>query len=296
MDPVSLVTVNGDVMRRADAIAAGVSRPAIARALAGGELIAPAHGVLALPTVSPAALAAASARARLTCVSAVAQAGLPVMGRPRLTHVATSTRGHGPQAHGALRVHFANEVGRSLAPMPVAAALDHAGRCVGERAHLVMLDAALRAGLVKGGDLASWTATGGRRRSWLLEHCDPRAESAQETLARIDLVEGGLRAVPQVYVDGVGRVDLMVEGVLALEIDGRGYHDGDDAFTRDRRRDRTMLRGGVPTARFTAAEIERARRGELAREVRGILGALGQRVQADRNAGGSAPRPQFGSL
>ncbi len=273
MDPVRLVEQRGGTMRRAAVLAAGTTRWALEGALEDGRLVAPVRGVIALPTLSEAQLEAARLRARLTCVSAIAEAGLPVMPRTRVVHLAVRPRGRTPERAATHRFHFAKECGSSLEPMPLPAALDHAGRCVGPRAHLVMLDAALRRGLVRGADLDGWIATPRARRTWLLARADARAESAQETLARIDLVESGLRVVPQVYVDGVGRVDLVVEGRLALEIDGRSSHDGDDAFIRDRRRDRAVLKRGVLAARFTAAEVEAARPGEIAAAVRGILSA-----------------------
>ncbi|WP_062526760.1 hypothetical protein [Demequina rhizosphaerae] len=273
MEPVTLVEEGGGTMRRAAVLAAGTTRWALDGALSDGLLIAPVPGVIALPTLSEARLEAARLRSRLTCVSAIAEAGLPVMPRTRVVHVAVQPRGRTPRRVATHRFHFAKGCGSSLAPMPVPTALDHAGRCVGPRAHLVMLDAALRRGLVRGADLDGWIATPRARRRWLLARADARAESAQETLARIDLVEAGLRAVPQVYVDGVGRVDLVVEGRLALEIDGRSSHDDDDAFTRDRRRDRGVLKRGVLAARFTAAEVEAARPGEIAAAVRRILAA-----------------------
>ncbi len=260
-------------MRRADALAGGATRHGIDAALGAGRLILVNRGVLAVPGLSEERLEAARLRCRLTCVSAIAAEGLPMVPRTRVLHLAVATRGRAPAGGPARCVHYSHACGRSLAPMPVPIALDHAGRCVSDRAQLAMLDAALRAGRVAGGDLAAWTVTPERRRRWLLAHCDPRAESAQESLARIDLVEAGLSVVPQVYLDGAGRADLLVEGRLALEIDGRAFHEGDDPFTRDRRRDRAVLKGGILTARFTAAEVERAGPGVVAAAVRDMLAA-----------------------
>ena len=51
-------------------------------------------------------------------------------------------------------------------------------------------------------------------------------------------------------VPGVGEVDLRVEGVLILELDGFAFHSGRKSFRRDRTRSRMALRLGLATARF----------------------------------------------
>ncbi|MDH2443123.1 DUF559 domain-containing protein [Amnibacterium sp. CER49] len=86
----------------------------------------------------------------------------------------------------------------------------------------------------------------------LLGSLDGRAESGIESVGRYLLQRLGLRVEVQVHIDGVGRVDLLVEGRLIVEIDGRENH-GD--FERDRYRDGMAAMRGYRTLRFTWTKV-----------------------------------------
>lgn len=88
----------------------------------------------------------------------------------------------------------------------------------------------------------------------MLDLCDARAESGLESITRVGLRADGLSVEPQVAV-GRARIDLLVEGRLAVELDGRDAHDGRDAFERDRRRDTAVLLEGIPTLRFSFRQV-----------------------------------------
>ena len=63
--------------------------------------------------------------------------------------------------------------------------------------------------------------------------------------------------VPQYKVDGY-RADFAIpERGLLLEIDGRAYHEGPQAFVHDRKRDRRLGGGGWRIMRFAAQEVYR---------------------------------------
>jgi very-short-patch-repair endonuclease len=53
----------------------------------------------------------------------------------------------------------------------------------------------------------------------------------------------------QVTIDGVGRVDLLVDGWLIIELDG-GHHADPIAMRRDRARDAAAILRGYRTLRF----------------------------------------------
>ncbi|WP_157127215.1 type IV toxin-antitoxin system AbiEi family antitoxin domain-containing protein [Cnuibacter physcomitrellae] len=92
-----------------------------------------------------------------------------------------------------------------------------------------------------------------RIRAWH-DLCDARAESGLESIARVGLRAAGLAVEPQIVV-GRARLDLLVEGRLAIELDGKDGHDGPGAFERDRRRDAAVLLEGIPTLRFSFAQV-----------------------------------------
>jgi very-short-patch-repair endonuclease len=84
---------------------------------------------------------------------------------------------------------------------------------------------------------------------------DGRAESGVESVSRYLLVLLGLPVEAQVVIDGVGRVDLLVEGRLIIELDGRVSHDDPGAFARDRRRDAAAAAGRYRVLRFDCRQV-----------------------------------------
>ena len=76
---------------------------------------------------------------------------------------------------------------------------------------------------------------------------DHRSESGIESLVRVALRDSGLHVASQVVVPGVGRVDLLVEGRVIVEVDGRRWHAGEQA--RDYWRDLELARRGYAVVR-----------------------------------------------
>ena len=153
---------------------------------------------------------------------------------------------------------------------PVAIVLDHLGACSTPLTQLAAIDAALNRGIVQPADLATFTQTDLRRRRWMEEHADARSQSPLETKARFELRAAGLHAEPQKYVDGVGHLDLLVEGRVDVECDGRDYHADPEAFAEDRRRDRACEMLDIPVLRYTGREVL-ASRGRIANDVQRLL-------------------------
>ncbi|MCW2779226.1 MAG: hypothetical protein JWN17_2951 [Frankiales bacterium] len=93
---------------------------------------------------------------------------------------------------------------------------------------------------------------------------DGRSDSPPESRLRVGLVRAGLPGVePQVDLydaDGhVARADLLVDGLVVVEVDGREAHTAAEAFVRDRRRQNRLLAAGVELRRFSAADVTGAR-------------------------------------
>ena len=110
-----------------------------------------------------------------------------------------------------------------------------------------------------------------------LELADGRSESTFETLLRLLLVRAAIPPEELQFrvfnVDGheVARVDMAWPSLnLALEADGREYHDLPKALYRDRTRGNLLAREGWTTLRFTWADLQRAPQG-IVNQVRSLL-------------------------
>lgn len=85
---------------------------------------------------------------------------------------------------------------------------------------------------------------------------DAQAQSVLESGMRVLLLQAGLGPVEsQVHIDRVGWVDLVVQGWLAIEVDGYAVHR--DRFSEDRRRDAELTRLGYVVLRFTYQQVLR---------------------------------------
>ncbi|MDQ1513415.1 MAG: hypothetical protein QOC59_1257, partial [Microbacteriaceae bacterium] len=134
--------------------------------------------------------------------------------------------------------------------MSVAAALDHALRGLTPELAVAVCDSALHERRI-GLRLLDAVLDGLPRRlvRRIRRRIDGRAESGMESVARFLLVEEGLEVRVQVTIDGVGRVDLLVDGWLIIELDG-GHHADPIAMRRDRARDAAAILRGYRTLRF----------------------------------------------
>lgn len=99
---------------------------------------------------------------------------------------------------------------------------------------------------------------------------DPAAESGPETFMRLLLRRLGVRYRCQVRIEGVGRVDFLVEDWLIVECDSRAFHEGWAQQLRDRRRDLAAAERGFVTLRPVAQDLYE-RPEAVAAAVRGAL-------------------------
>ena len=133
--------------------------------------------------------------------------------------------------------------------------LDTAALCTSPLQQVGLMDSALHRGLVTPREVSDCGIGDERRRRWIRSHVSASAQSLAETYARVAMREAGLDVRPQARIRGVGSVDLLVEGALLVEVDGRGYHSDERQFTLDRQRDRTAGLQGLTTVRFTHNEV-----------------------------------------
>ena len=250
----------GGVARRAELLTMTGMNPRaldreVARLVDSGTIRRPRRGIVALHDAPRARVVARSVGGAVTCVSAAHEWGLPLLAVPSSAHVAvpTSTSGRITSLVPAGTVLHWDSTARPGAGRPDPVGMfRHLVSCLPLREVVAVADAALRRGLVRREQLEATRP----RSSWsdherLVRAMDPGAQSIAESFARVALTSAGLRVQTQVYFPGVGQVDMLVEGVVVVEIDGFAYHSGRQEFREDRRRDRELLlEHGLPVLRF----------------------------------------------
>lgn len=246
MDVKQYLDQHGGIGRARDMAAAGVSEAERARAVRTGVVTRPARGIYALPGHDGLALRALSLGADLACISAAQARGLWVMRQPRKLHLAVD---HGRAIPGDdLRIH------RAVRPVSDLGVCLQAARCLPELDALCILESAVVAQRITIAGLrerATFKSSGALRR--LLALIDPHSESILETIARYHLLRAGHHVASQVHLPGVGRLDLVVDGVLGIEADGRQHHTDRREFEEDRRRWNLLTTRGYPVLRVTYA-------------------------------------------
>jgi len=256
MDIIAELTRRGGAARVAQLERAGISRHRIRAGLETGTVARPAHGVIALPTATSDVVLAVIVGGEHTCVSALARLGLPVPRRTGPAHLAVphSFTTYGREM-GATVLHYTKGRKEPGGVATVFAALDSAGDCLDEVWHLVAVDAALNRGLITMADVLRLSRTSRARRDFLIAHADARSESPAETIARLRLVQAGFQVRPQAYVDGAGHVDLEVNGILLVQVDGYEHHSDRASFKRDREKGRAVVKAGRPLLSYAASEL-----------------------------------------
>lgn len=252
------------VMSYADLRATGASRAGIREALAAGVLHRARRDVYVAGGVHEAVVAAQRVGGRLDCISAVGAAGIFVLDQSHLhvqvepTHSrlrSPSSRRHRLSGASNVVVHWRSSDQGAAHSIPLMEALARAIRCQSPRASIAMLDNALHQGRVTDADVRELFAGLPAKYAALRPLLDGRAEAGSESFARLLLRQLGCSVQVQVWIDGVGRVDLVVDGWIVVECDSRAHHGGWEAQERDRLRDLLLAERGYTVVRPTARMI-----------------------------------------
>lgn len=246
MDALEYLRSLGGVARTATLLRAGATKREIAALAALGSK--PARGIIALPGCNPDYLFALVHNGLLTCGSAATSHGLWIRDVPLRRHLAV--------AHSRVDVFTAHRIvrfpGHDL--LPIASVEDtvlHALHCLPLMEAVSMAESAIRAGKVDRGMLEGLVrAPRSAQARRALSLVTATAESQPEVEARLLFVARGWRVEVQARIPGVGRVDLLIEGLVIVEIDGHAFHADRAAFVEDRRRQNEALRLGYPTLRY----------------------------------------------
>jgi very-short-patch-repair endonuclease len=237
--------------------AAGVSWYALWLALGAGEVVRLRRGAYALPTAPPALCAAVRLGGLLACTSAAVALGLPVLFHHGVHVVVPRAWGHAVQT--GVRVHR-RDLDAQDACSTTTSLLRTVIDCARElplREALVICDAALRVGMDEVRLRTAARQARGKGAAALravVALTDARAESPIESCLRLVATRLG-DVVPQVWIDGVGRVDLLLDGWLVLEADGFEHHSDRARYREDRRRANALAVLGYTLLRFSYEDI-----------------------------------------
>lgn len=237
---------------------AGLTARQIADGVRDGRLLRPRRGAYCGADTDPDCVRAAQLRGRLTCVSELRRRGVFVLARGDLhvhidrTAARLDTNPPGVLVHRRRLRRVPGPDG--LCVEPVDAVID-AVRCQDPRSAIATLDSALHLGVLHDDDLDEVFDALPRRFRRLRPLLDARAESGPESLMRLLLRAIGRPFEVQVRIDGVGRVDFLVDGWLIVECDSREFHSSWEAQRADLRRDLAAAERGYLTMRFIAEDI-----------------------------------------
>lgn len=251
--------------------------------IAGGPLLTVVRGTADVERVI-----AQQRGAVVTCLSAAQHHGIPVVGRPPVrVHLAV------PRQRGRLRGGPRTEgitVHKETNPITVdpqrpwladlSTVINRMLLCTEETQAVVAVDHVLNRGLLTPDQIhipKSGPGTLGARKA--LARVDGRARSIMETLARLALEDAGIGPIEVgVQIQSVGEVDLLVDGLVVGEIDGR-QHSEPDQVAKDRERDLRLKGMGYVVLRFSTLHV---RAGMVVPAVRGALARFGSLPRPER--------------
>lgn len=141
----------------------------------------------------------------------------------------------------------------SIDEVPIA--LRHAARCLDDEGFVVVCDSILNKRLMDREQIEYQFRDAPHRIRQLIDRCDERAESGPESMTRLRLQNQHIGVRPQVQIDGVGRVDLLIGRWLIIEIDSWEFHGDRAHFQSDRTRDVDAHDRGFYPLRFTYEDI-----------------------------------------
>ena len=250
-------------------VAKGAGESAIRSAVRSGAVVRLERGLLALPGADPELVAARHARALITCVSAAPRFQLWTL-RPATGPHYWHSNGRRTNSCVSHRTPL-TQAGAQGAVAALPDVLLHALLCLPPLESLVMVESAYNRGDIDLTFLLRHLVGNrcGKARD-VVAQVEHGADSLLETLARILFRDAGIATETQVWIDGIGRVDFLLEGFLIVEIDGLAFHLESRQFKKDRRRDNSAVVQGLPVLRFFYDDVVFAPETVLA-QVREVL-------------------------
>jgi hypothetical protein len=232
----------------------GVSPYRISAAVSEGKIRRIRHGIYACLHVQVAPSVAASVGGAITCISVLREAGVWA-GDSRLVHVQLSPGARRP-ASAVIKAHW--EVPRFEMETPWRAgrmqALWRAIHCLDEENAIAAMESAIRKRFLNVEQVRRIGRLAPRRLQPAAVQLVTNSGSGNETIVRRRLEAVGYAVESQAHVPGLGHQDLLVEGCLGIEVDGREWH-GEDQFDEDRRRLLQAAGLGRHTLQISAKQV-----------------------------------------
>lgn len=267
--------VGGDLVRRSHLRALGHGRRRIEAAIADGTILRICGDWVATRRASRTAVIAVLQRGKLTGPTALASYGI-WDAVDRQIHVQVRRNTHGPArvpttpvaaftAEKYLRVGLRRHWSEEMHPDPYGegwrvsvldALIRVALTCPNEQ-FIACIESALCIGRLSRAGVPVLFASLPKRLQKCAALVDPLAESGLETLARLRLQKFVRSVRSQVEIPGIGvgghagRVDLLLDGWLVVELDGDEFHDP----VADRKRNATLVRLGYRVHRFGYEQV-----------------------------------------
>ena len=269
--PVYLAFLFGSrrIIHRVDLRRGGLSGVEITEAVRRQDIIRVRRDHYARPGLDQHTLEAVRVGGRLACVSAAAELGLFAFDHSH-THLhldREASRLRSPHTRFRPLAELPRD-GVQLHWWPLIDATDGNEFCVGVKDALVQiircqeprfalaaLDLALHERRIRHRDLNAIFARVPAAQQSLRPQINARSEAGQETVVRQLILDAGLRCEIQVSIDGVGRVDLLVEGCVVVEADSQGFHKEWEQHIRDRTRDLLLAERGYLSLRVLYQHI-----------------------------------------
>lgn len=266
---------HGYLMRTSTLRELGHHQHAVESAVARGDIHRICHNWVGTSSAPQIAVTAILNRGKLTGSTALASYGI-WDGLDRGVHVSVPRNSHGPvrtsrtpiarfeveeyPRHGVRR-HWLVERNPDPAGFEwrtsVVDALIRVAHDVPAEQFIACVESALHVGALSPAGVPLVFDALPRRFRRLRRHIEPLAESGLETIARLRLARFVDDIRVQVCIDGIkpngrrGRVDLLLDGWLVIELDGEAFHEQG----RDRLRNSALVRRGYRVHHFGYDEV-----------------------------------------
>ncbi|WP_085482370.1 hypothetical protein [Agreia pratensis] len=164
---------------------------------------------------------------------------------------------------GAPRLHWQRSEPRDVAEssyqrdwlMPPLVSLRQAVLCQNEEHAIASIDSALRTGFITKSQVDRLFTQLPARLQCLRAEIDPTADSGNETVVRVRLRRAGFVVETQFPVPGTSRFDLLIDGVVTLDIDSRRWHRDDAQISWDFDKALCSFGAGLPSLRILPRHI-----------------------------------------